>query len=114
MKAIRSRAPRKVRAARWINLGKGIKVLKLWKTIGPRQPQIAILQLSSERYKAFVRDPKSFVNGFEIFGPRRTRRVVRFRLARLAAKEPDAMYALILNHQMDCTSSAISSEGLVP
>lgn len=54
----------------WKTLKPGIQVLKLWETIGPTQPQIALFQLSSEAYKDLQRDPKAFADGYNIFGER--------------------------------------------
>jgi len=55
----------------WKTLGPGVQALKLWEeTTGPKQPQIAILQLSSEAYKDLQKDPKAFVDGYMIFGER--------------------------------------------
>jgi hypothetical protein len=54
----------------WKTLKPGIKVLKLWETTGPKQPQIAILQLSSATYKDLQRDAKAFADSYMIFGER--------------------------------------------
>jgi hypothetical protein len=54
----------------WKTLKPGVQVLRLWEKIGPKQPQIAIFQLSSEAYKDFQQDPKAFVDGYMIFGER--------------------------------------------
>jgi hypothetical protein len=54
----------------WKTLKSGVQVLKLWETTGPKQPQIAIFQLTSEAYKDLHRDPKAFVDGYMIFGER--------------------------------------------
>jgi len=51
----------------WVNLKAGGKVLKLWESIGPVDPQIALLQLSEAQYKVFARDPVKFLNGNRIF-----------------------------------------------
>jgi hypothetical protein len=51
----------------WKTLEPGLQVLRLWESIGPKQPQIAILQLTSEKYKELKQDPKTFVDGHNIF-----------------------------------------------
>lgn len=51
----------------WKTLEPGVQVLRLWETVGPAQPQIAILQLTSEKYKDFRRNPKDFVDGHKVF-----------------------------------------------
>ncbi|MGD0507084.1 MAG: hypothetical protein ABSA27_04765 [Terriglobales bacterium] len=52
----------------WKTLKPGIQVLKLWETTGPKQPQIAILQLTSATYKDLQRDAKAFADLYMIFG----------------------------------------------
>jgi hypothetical protein len=53
--------------AEWKTLKPGVQVLRLWDTIGPEQPQIAILRLTSERYKELQKDLKAFVDSYDIF-----------------------------------------------
>lgn len=110
MKQIRSRAPRKMGPTNWQNLKKGVRALKLWRSTGPRLPQIAILLLpSSEQYEAFLKNPTGYVNRLKIFGPKGTRKVIGCHLAR---KKAGTLYAVILKHEMDCTSLAISSSSV--
>jgi hypothetical protein len=47
------------------------KVVKLWEepSLGPKEPQIAIMQLSAERQKELQRDPLAFYKKYEIFKP---------------------------------------------
>lgn len=56
---------------RWETV-KDIKVLKLWEVpgLGPKVPQIAILQLSSERQIDLQRDPLAFYRTYGIFTPK--------------------------------------------
>ena len=51
----------------WESLAEGVQALRLWETIGPEWPQIAVLQLSSERYKELQQNPKAFVDKHKIF-----------------------------------------------
>jgi len=51
----------------WKTLQPGLQVLRLGESIGPEKPQIAILQLTSEKYKELQGDPKAFVDGHNIF-----------------------------------------------
>jgi hypothetical protein len=53
-------------AFQWVDVG-DMKVLKLWETSGPKWPQIAILDLSSEMYKDLQKNPSEFVNAQKIF-----------------------------------------------
>lgn len=59
--------PTEKRAARWETLAEGLQALRLWEAIGPDWPQIAILQLSSERYKELQQNAKAFVDKHKIF-----------------------------------------------
>jgi hypothetical protein len=47
------------------------KVLKLWEepSLGPKEPQIALLQLSVDRQKELQSDPLAFYKKYEIFKP---------------------------------------------
>jgi hypothetical protein len=47
------------------------KVVKLWEepSLGPKEPQIAIMQLSAERQQELQRDPLAFYKKYEIFKP---------------------------------------------
>jgi hypothetical protein len=47
------------------------KVFRLWEQpgVGPKEPQIAILQLSSERQKELACDPLAFYKKYDIFKP---------------------------------------------
>jgi hypothetical protein len=110
MRQIRSRAPRKIRPAKWQDLKKGVQALKLWKSTGPKLPHVAILLLpSSEQYEAFLKNPKGYVNGLKIFPGKGTRKVIGCHLAR---KKAGTLYAVILKHEWDCTSIAISSSSV--
>jgi hypothetical protein len=48
------------------------KVLKLWEepNLGPKEPQVAILQLSAERQKELQCDPLAFYKKYKIFYPK--------------------------------------------
>jgi hypothetical protein len=46
------------------------KILKMWEQPqGPQWPQIAILQLSKERFKDLENDPLSFYKKYDLFKP---------------------------------------------
>jgi len=53
--------------AAWVTLKSGLKVLRLWESVGPKKPEIALLQLSPSQYKEFAGDPKAFLNAHHIF-----------------------------------------------
>lgn len=50
------------------------KVLRLWEEprFGPKEPQIAIMQLSAERQRELQCDPLAFYKKYEIFRPSHT------------------------------------------
>jgi len=51
----------------WKTIEPGVRVLRLWDSIGPLQPQVAILQLSSEKYKELRKNVKAFLDSRNIF-----------------------------------------------
>ena len=94
-------------AAEYVKLGIGIKVLKLWESIGPKWPQIAVLLLSKGEYKEFHKNPKNYLNGFKIFGKTPTKKVTRCHLASVMSSA--STYAVIVRHDNYCTSVSTSS-----
>jgi len=50
-------------------LGKGVQVLRLWESIGPKWPQIAILRLSVDEYQLFVEHPVDYLNDHQVYPP---------------------------------------------
>src|SRR5690348_661778 len=107
MRQTRSRAPRKLRPAKWQDLRSGVKALKLWTSTGPKLPQIAILLIpSSEQYGAFLKNPTRYVNGLKVFPGKGTRKVIGCHLAR---KKAGTFYVVIVKHEWDCTSVSMSS-----
>jgi hypothetical protein len=99
-------------AAKWKKLGKGIYAVKLWNTIGPKFPQIVALRLSREEYKEFLNNPKSYLNGFKVFGKTPTKEVSTFQLASLKSGKPGSTYVVVTKHNWDCTSAATSSSAV--
>jgi hypothetical protein len=97
-------------AAEWKKLGKGIEAVKLWESIGPQWPQIAILRLSQDEYKKFLKTPKDYVNDHQIFGKTPTKKVSRCQLASVKSGQPTAQYVVIAKHEMDCVSLITSSQ----
>src|SRR6266850_2903873 len=56
-------------ATGWKTLG-DFKVLRLWQEPqGPQWPQIALLQVSSDRLKELQNDPLAFYKKYDIFNP---------------------------------------------
>jgi hypothetical protein len=99
-------------AAKWKKLGKGIRAVKLWNTIGPKFPQIVVLRLSKDEYKEFLKHPKNYLNGFKVFGKTPTKEVNPLKLASIKSGKPTASYLVVAKHEMDCTSVAISSSSV--
>jgi hypothetical protein len=53
--------------AQWETLSDGTKVLKIWDTIGPDWPQVALFYLTNDLYKEMEKDPSTFLNTRKIF-----------------------------------------------
>jgi len=51
----------------WKTIEPGVEVLRLWESTGPKQPQIAILQLSNEKYKELKKNVKAFMDSRNIY-----------------------------------------------
>jgi hypothetical protein len=51
----------------WVTLKPGLKVFRLWESIGPDWPQVAVLRLSGAEYKEFAKDPRQYINYNHIF-----------------------------------------------
>ncbi|MGC1485538.1 MAG: hypothetical protein WA789_17220 [Candidatus Acidiferrum sp.] len=47
----------------------GVQVLRLWESIGPKWPQIAILRLSVDEYGSFRKDPVGYLNDNQVYPP---------------------------------------------
>lgn len=90
-------------------LGKGVKAVRLWESIGPKWPQIAVLLLSKNEYKEFLKNPKKYLNELKLYGTKKTKKVHRCHLAHVSTH---ATYAVISKHQKDCTSVVSSSFGI--
>ena len=97
--------------ATWQALDKDSKVLKLWETeLGPKAPQIALLQLSEERQKELESDPLKFYDKYNLFKPQRSDHDVGhavFRLTEYKAKGKDPLITVVV-HGPD-TYSAFAS-----
>lgn len=96
-----------------MNLREGVQVLKLWDTIGPKWPQIVLLQVSKKEYEMFLKDPKDYVNDLKVLGDSSTHKVT---MCQRAAVKPDGpantTYLLILKHERDTTTVASSSSNV--
>jgi hypothetical protein len=53
----------------WQTVEAGFKVLKLWeqRSLGPKEPEIAILQLSEDKQKELEHDPLGFLRKYKVF-----------------------------------------------
>jgi hypothetical protein len=51
----------------WKTIEPGVRLFRLWVSTGPEQPQIALLQLSSKKYKELRKNVKAFLDGRNIF-----------------------------------------------
>jgi hypothetical protein len=51
----------------WKTIEPGVRLFRLWVSTGPEQPQIAILRLSSEKYRELRKNVKAFLDSRDIF-----------------------------------------------
>jgi hypothetical protein len=100
-------------ATKWMKLGEGVQVLRLWKSVGPKWPQIAILRLSVEEYKDFLEHPVDYLNVHKVYPPEYlARKFVPCRLAQppkevLGKQSGECM--VMLRHDITSTSVGTSS-----
>lgn len=96
----------------WENIREGVQVLKLWESVGPRWPEIAILRLSKTEYATFFKNPVNFLNEGKVYPHEYpAKRVVRCRL--VSPKTAKSEYVVVLNHDPNSTSTTISSSNVV-
>jgi len=88
------------------------KVLKLWEepSLGPKEPQIAIMQLSVERQKELQSDPLAFYKKYEIFKPSysdlsKGQFVIQLGESRSASDDP---YLVVVVHDSHTYSASAS------
>lgn len=98
-------------AAKWKKLAKGIEIVKLWEIIDLAWPQVAVLLLSKDEYKKFLKDPKNYLNGFKVFGKTPTKEVALCHPASEESGNP-AQFVVIVSHDKDCTSTGIASSSV--
>jgi hypothetical protein len=102
-------------AAKWKPLGKGVKTLSLWNTIGPAWPQVVLLQLSKGEYEKFLKNPRDYVNDLKVLGRSSTHKVYKFDMAPVKKGTlANTTYMVVLKHEMETTSSVFSSSNVKP
>ena len=98
-------------ASPWQTLGKDSKILKLWETdMGPKVPQIALLQLSQETEQELESDSLKFYDKYRIFSPQKSDRDqghAVFRLTEYKAAGKDPLFAVAI-HDVDTYSGFAS------
>ena len=90
----------------------GVQVLRLWESIGPKWPQIAILRLSAEEYELFLKHPVDYLNDHQVYPPEHAaRKFDGCRLAHVEKKDrkPGTECVVILRHDITSTSVGTSS-----
>jgi hypothetical protein len=55
------------KAAQYEPIAPGIQVLRLWTSVGPEWPQVAVIEVSPERHHEFHADPVQAFNKYKIF-----------------------------------------------
>lgn len=99
----------------WKILREGVKVLKLWDTVGPKWPQVVLLQLSKEEYEKLLKDPKEYINNLNVLGESSTHKVFQCRLAAVKESDPsNTVYLVMFKHEMDTTTQMLSSSNVKP
>jgi len=97
----------------WKKLGEGVQVLRLWESVGPKWPQIALLRLSVEEYKDFLDHPVDYLNDHKVYPSEYpARKFVGCQLAPIPKKDPakqNAECLLMLRHDITSTSVGTSS-----
>ena len=96
----------------WQSLEDGVQVFKMWESVGPDQPQVAILQLTNEKYEEFKKDPKAFVDGHNIF-PEKVRPEARLVQMLRAPKGYTGKWAVTCFHRVShlrCASIPFETE----
>lgn len=105
-------AQKKVTPLEWEKLREGVQVLKLWESVGPKWPEIAVLRLSKEEYAKFFKDPVDYLNDRKVYPPEYpAKRVIRCRLVPPTTAKSE--YVVVLDHDPDSTTSTISSGNVV-
>jgi hypothetical protein len=94
---------------------KDIKVLKLWEDpkLGPKEPQVALLQLSAERQKELQCNPLEFYKKYEIFPGKgsdfsKGQFVIQLNDYKSGSSDPDIVVVVHDSH----TYSAVASFGV--
>ena len=103
---------------RWEKLGEGVRVLRLWESsLGPAQPQIAVLEMEKEEYKKFTADATEYLKDHRVFGNARLRGVVSAvdlsvtdpdNHSKSASHSPTGTCTAVISHTSWCTSATIS------
>jgi hypothetical protein len=108
-------AQKAVSPPQWKILREGVKVLKLWDTVGPKWPQVVLLQLSKEEYEKLLKDPKEYINNLNVLGESSTHKVFKCRLAAVKESDPsNTVYLVMFKHEMDTTTQMLSSSNVKP
>jgi hypothetical protein len=55
------------KSAQYEPIAPGIQVIRLWTSVGPEWPQVAVIEVSSERHHEFHSDPVKAFNKYKIF-----------------------------------------------
>jgi hypothetical protein len=88
------------------------KVVKLWEepSLGPKEPQIAIMQLSVERQKELQSDPLAFYKKYEIFRPQsdlsKGQFVIQLGDSKYASASDDPYVAVVVHDSHTYSASA--------
>jgi hypothetical protein len=94
-------------------LGDGVQILRLWESIGPKWPQIAVLRLSAEEYELFLKHPVDYLNDHQVYPPEYpARKFDGCELSHVQKKDlhkPGTECIVMLRHDITSTSVGTSS-----
>ena len=92
----------------WQKLEEGVQVLKLWESVGPKWPEIAVLRLSKEEYEKFYKEPVEYLNKLKVYPPEYpAKKIIPCGL--VAPETAKSDFVVVLKHDITSTSRAMSS-----
>ena len=105
--------PKEMSTPEFKKLKDGVQVLRLWESIGPKWPQIAILRLSVDEYESFRKDPVDYLNDNKVYPSEfPAKKFDGCELAHVQKKElrkPGDECIVMLRHDITSTSVGTSS-----
>jgi len=89
----------KIPVTNWEKVDEGTRVVRLWPTIVPHWPEIAVLQLSAEKYKSLKEKPSEFLNNSHIFSKEVRPGSHCLEMVDPPSGDPDSYYAISVHKE---------------